>query len=98
MTDRPPQTPAEALRLGWIWMSLACVACNHKGEIRFEDFRISQAARPLGALLRKARCLRCGGHEFNMTIATYTMGTGQPFPHHLPVQVEGETLITARRN
>jgi len=84
--------------MGWTWLSLTCVGCNHRGEIKFDDFRIGQSAQPLGRLLRKAKCSRCGGRDFIMTIATRLTEHGQPFPHYLPIECDGDAIIAARRN
>lgn len=97
-SDRPPQTPAEAIACGWTWIGLACTMCRHSGSLRFEDFRISQANQPLGCLLRKATCSCCGGREFNLKLGVYRDVSGQPFAHYLPIEIDGEAIIAARRN
>lgn len=85
------------MSMGWVWLRLECILCSHKGELRFDEFRIIQARMELGRLLSRCHCSKCGGRQFSILLGTYLTGSGQPFPHYLPIEIRGTSIISAPR-
>ena len=60
--DKPPQTTAEALGLGWTSMSLECRRCKHSSRIDPKRFDVGGWRDvPIAYLFARTKCSACGG-------------------------------------
>lgn len=92
-SDGPPQTVLQAVQFGWIWLNLECLGCRRRASKHFNDFQLWQANTSLARIARRFRCKACGGKEIRLALGTYLTGSGQPVPHTVPIEVEGDQVV-----
>lgn len=97
-SERPPQTVLQAVQWGWIWLGLECMSCRRRASKHLNDFQLWQANTSLARVARRFRCRSCGSKEIRLTLGTYMTGSGQPIPHAVPIEVEGDQVVPVGRH
>ena len=93
MRTECPQSVAEAISWGWIWLNVTCV-CRHRAEIRLESFTIAQANMPFGKVLRRLRCTKCKSRDVSLHLGCWSASS---MADRRAVEIDGDRLVVPTR-